>query len=477
MRNISLSELREMVSREIIPELDKEGKVLRGKIVLTRDLGLGIDFISRVGRAKKYILSHLDEYMDDGFEPSCDEDGRRQCKEDMGKDKGEITVCGTDIKTLEQAIEHAEVDLNIWEVSRYVKNSWPVTMREPATTVGGRGDDAVVAENEKGSKSTLWTRGNHKPVQVMMTQFKMWMERKVSQEVENAIEILAEKVAEHAPRYKFPKLKKCKDPHLLVMSLVDHHFGKLAWRREVGEDFDLSIAENIYDQAGEDLLNLTSPYQIDRILFPVGHDFFHINDDTNMTPRSGNKLDVEGRLAKIYETGANAVIKMIERCAVIAPVDVIFVPGNHDSDTGFFLAMMIDAWFRKTDRVTVDKEPMERKKYIYGNNLLGMIHLAGNNNNKLLKLLGVMATTWPREWSDCPYREWLAGHQHRKQEIKILECEEDLGLRVRWLPSLTATDRWHYSMQFVNSRRAAESMLYHKDRGYVGQFSVMKRDN
>ena len=49
---------------------------------------------------------------------------------------------------------------------------------------------------------------------------------------------------------------------------------------------------------------------------------------------------------------------------------------------------------------------------------------------------------------------------------------EELGVRVRWLPSLTAQDRWHYEEGFVLQRRCVEAYLWNKKDGYKGHISV-----
>ena len=47
-------------------------------------------------------------------------------------------------------------------------------------------------------------------------------------------------------------------------------------------------------------------------------------------------------------------IKAIDILKQKAPVDVIYISGNHDELSGYKLAKFIDAWFRNDENVTVD---------------------------------------------------------------------------------------------------------------------------
>lgn len=290
-----------------------------------------------------------------------------------------------------------------------------------------------------------------------------------------ALRGLETRLSNHAPTIKEIKYSVKDDPHMLEVSLMDHHFGKLAWGRESANDYDLKIASELYERAIEDLLSVSSPFNIDRIVLPFGHDFFHINDASEKTPKSQHNLDVEGRLAKIYECGAWAVVRAVERCLTVAPVDVVLVPGNHDQDISYFLAFTLKMAFRDTPNVTVDAEPRCRKYVRYGTNLIGMMHWL-YQRNKAERLGLIMAGERKQDWAETTVHEWHLGHIHKKQTQEVYSLDEELGVRVRVLPSLTGTDKWHYEQGYVLSPRCAEAYLWGRDYGYRAHFNAYARD-
>jgi hypothetical protein len=252
---------------------------------------------------------------------------------------------------------------------------------------------------------------------------------------------------------------------MLVVSLYDHHFGKLAWRREVGEDYDLAIAERIYANAIEDLLQKSRGYDVERILLPVGQDFVHVSGP-KMETDAGTPQDTDGRFPKIMTTAMMALVHAIDRMLLVAPVTVCYVPGNHGGTAEWHAVMFLSAWYRNNPNVTIDAEPMPSKHILYGNTLIGMTHGDGIKPDRLPIML---ASLWPEDWAKAKWREMHTGHLHSKKETQYVSCEDYDGVLVRRLPSLTATDAWHFRHGY-NSRRAAEAHLYSKDRGPTGYF-------
>src|SRR6185437_3939467 len=88
---------------------------------------------------------------------------------------------------------------------------------------------------------------------------------------------------------------------LVAYPLGDPHIGMLAWAAEVGESFDLHIAERELCECMKQLV-ARSPSASEAIIVNLG-DFWHAQDDTQRTPTSGNKLDVDGRSGKVGQVG------------------------------------------------------------------------------------------------------------------------------------------------------------------------------
>ena len=362
------------------------------------------------------------------------------------KDTAEITTKSYKIKTLEDALKISDVDLEEWEVERHVINSWEVTMGATKTESG-------------------------KPETYTNYQVKVWLKRKVEGKLEEALNNIVDRLNKK-PIVHNTVAKKSKEV-LLVPGLVDHHFGLLSWNKETGDgDYDLKIAENMYVNSLMQGVNSMAGYEISQFLFPVGSDFFHINNPDNLTPKGKNHLDVDSRLAKVFETGLYAVIKAIDFAKQKAPVEIKWIPGNHDPETSFYLCKVIDAYYRNDDYVTVDVSPQWRKFYKWNNTLIGMCH---GDEEPHQRLPTIMADSVPDLWAKCKYKEWLVGHIHKKKEMNFIGVDSFGSSIIRFLPSLCKIDQWHYKKGFVGGNKSMEILAYGKN-GLKGYFPIYYED-
>ena len=67
-------------------------------------------------------------------------------------------------------------------------------------------------------------------------------------------------------------------------------------------------------------------------------------------------------------------MRAIDRLRPIAPVQVVMVTGNHDTQRLYYLGDVLEAWFRNTKDVAVDNSPRQRKYFRYHGNLIGFTH-------------------------------------------------------------------------------------------------------
>ena len=359
-----------------------------------------------------------------------------------------VYVTGRMPRNEQEAVAAAGIDTAVWRVHRYEVTTWQVAMK-------------VAAFERTGGRAQKVSEAPH-----LEQCWRVWLDlrRILPQPFLDAGEALLERIARHAPRYPPPKASTlAKAPFLCVLGLFDAHFGKLAWAKEVGEDYDLKIAERIFSDALSELLAVAAQYKVARFAFPIGNDFYQIDGPKNTTT-AGTIVDTDGRYAKIIEAGEMALIRGVERAAALAPVDVFYLPGNHDKIASWHATRAVRYWFRSCPHVRVDVEPTTRKYLRHGECLLGFIH---GNDVRLKDLPNLMASERRREWGETRHREWLAGHIHRKTQFETMPVEETRGVVVRTLSALTGTDSWHYDKTFVNCQRAAEAFFYHERHGLV----------
>lgn len=360
------------------------------------------------------------------------------CKvEQKGSEDAEVELYSKRVVTLEDALKKGNVDLNRWDVERFVVNSWEVGAKGP--------DGRIVVE-------PLW-------------QVKAWLKAKKGWNPSEFKKLLVNDLKKLAPSYKKPEPREKSAPILAELSIFDAHFGKLAWAPETSQDYDLRICRDRYMTAGRDLLARAGKESPERILYVVGNDFFH-TDHKGLTT-NGTPQDCDGRWQKAFRIGAKCCITLAEEASQIAPVDILVVPGNHDREKAFCLGEVLDARFYDNHSISVMNDPDLYSYYRWGKVLLGFVHGDSHTSaKKRAELPQQMATDRAADWAATVWREYHLGHFHSELEdvwhYRKVEHVRDLAVRI--LPSLSSTDAWHRHQGYA-SVLAAECHLYHKERG------------
>lgn len=364
-------------------------------------------------------------------------------------DKASIHSVSDRIRTVEQALAHGEVDTAVWEVEKFTVNSW-----EAAAKVERDGEWRF-------ETVTLW-------------QVKVWLRRKVAKPLADAFALLSERLRSHDIPVPSPAKRRRRDKYLAEIGLHDVHLGKLCWGKETGTDQDTRTQERVYANAVADCLERLSPYALERIVLPVGSDFFQVDNWLNTT-HAGTPVDHDGRFPKVFAAGVLAVKAAILQCLAVAPVDVLWVPGNHDTTTSFYLVCCLEQFFAgsKTKGLTFDIGPSPRKYLEHGTSLIGYTH---GKDEKVADLPTIMATEKADAWSRTTCREWRLGDKHHKKQWVTKPADEKHGVRMTVCPSLSGTDSWHHRKGYVGARRCVEVSLWHRDDGYTGHLSVNARD-
>lgn len=375
-------------------------------------------------------------YLKPHLKPSKDERGFKAKEEGS---KVEIFSISERIRTVDQAVKHGGYDLAVWAIKSSDCTSYESGLKT---------DDGVQV--------------------VQLWRIKVSLVRRISRSAECEAETLLDRIRKHAPKYgKFPPVGRSSG-HMLELSMFDVHFGKLAWHVESGADYDLDITKQRYIDAVDDLLGRASMFGIEKIILPIGQDFFNIDNKRNETT-AGTPQDCDGRYSKIWAYGKESAILAVESCARIAPTEVIYSPGNHDELSSYHLCDYLSAWFRHNKRVTVDASPKKRKYVQYGPVVIGFTH---GNNEKHNDLVGIMLHEARELMAKSRTLEIHTGHFHKAKTTRFVNTDTHSGgVRLRILPSLSGTDSWHYDHGYVGSLQAAEGYLWSKKSGYAGHLS------
>lgn len=353
------------------------------------------------------------------------------------------------IKTLNQLLSACKVDQEIWKVKDYLVNKWDVTS---------------------------WK--NDFPETIQNFQVKARLEKNIQISRERAIGgMFLDMIKNYEPpvskvMYEEKTPIKSTENNLFEVTLFDLHIGKLAWDGETGENYDTKIARTRYLTTIENLIKRASGFEYSKIVFPVGSDFFNSDTIYNTTTK-GTPQDEDLRWQKTFKVGTRLLvdaINVLKQTGV--PVDVVVIPGNHDFERSYYMGEYLVAWFNNDPMVNVNNNPSPRKYYRFGEVLLGYTHGSEEKESSLPMLMANDIES-KSMWSDTTYHEWHLGHIHRKRNMKYTVLDnarmvnEDLGVTVRYLSSLTGTEEWHHKKGFIGATKAGEAFIWNDKAGLI----------
>lgn len=252
---------------------------------------------------------------------------------------------------------------------------------------------------------------------------------------------------------------------MLEIPIMDLHLSKLGWIKETGESYNHKIAEERLLMVISDIMYRTRLESIEKIVFPLGQDFFNF-DNPFGTTAGGTVQDSDSRWQKMFLHGCELIVKVVDMLRQVAPVDMFYVSGNHDRTTSYYLINYLYAWFRNDSSIDVNISPTRRKYYEYGNSLIGYSH-SEMEKERITKLMQVEAREM---WGRTLYHEWHVGHLHKEKTTKEFyktTDDEEGGLIVRHIPSITGSDAWHTDSGYVGTVKKAQAFLWHKQYGLL----------
>jgi len=335
----------------------------------------------------------------------------------------------TEITNVEQLLDVAGVDRELWEVGTHTVNTW--------TMPAGKDSEEV--------RVRLW-------------QVKATLKRR--NEVADLRRLQAETlaaIAAHAPSYSPIQRPPTTGGHLLLLSPSDAHLGKLSYAAETGHAYDLQTAVSRVRHSIRSLTADALHHGLERIVLVVGNDLLQTDGNNDgKTTTSGTSVDVGARYAEVYNAAVQLILGEVEWLTQYAPVTVLPVPGNHDRTTVMHLGALLAAVFANNANVTVDARPTSRKYYQHGSVLLGFTH---GNEERPASLPQIMAAEQRAAWAETHCREWITGHHHRKAERQFMPLIEDGGVTIRTIPALSSTDSWH-ALKGYHSQAAGQAIVY-----------------
>lgn len=249
------------------------------------------------------------------------------------------------------------------------------------------------------------------------------------------------------------------DKLLNFYPFTDYHLGMLAWHKEAGADWDISIAHDLIIKTFAHMVAV-SPAADSCVLAFMG-DFMHYDSLQAVTPTHGHVLDADSRYRKVVQTAILIIRQMIDMAlARHSRVHVIIAEGNHDIvSSGVWLPEMVAWKYENEPRLTVNSSVVPYYVHQHGKVML-CIHHGHLKKKEGLPIL--MAAMYPEIWGETRKRYVHVGHQHHVDE------KEHPGIKVIQHPTLAAPDA-HAARGGWLSERQVSSITYHSELGEVAR--------
>ena len=320
---------------------------------------------------------------------------------------------------------------------------------------------------------TCWKSGQAETVKNYLTDVRFKKKAPKKLDLAEDKKQLLDLCKNYSPKISVIKHKKISNANMLELGLYDLHYGKLSIIDTTGETANLEGASVMARNAVTDLVEATQYYNIEKIVFPIGNDWSHINNTMGTTVK-GTQMEYTNYLFQIRRQCKEDLIWAVNNLLQVAPVEIVQVPGNHDADVILTIAEILDAYFHNNKNVVVDLSPKIRKSVVYGRNYIGYTH--GDSKDIRIDRLPLIFSAEDKEkWMRAEFHEIHLGHIHIKKDQTFIIGDEFNGIRIRWISSLASADSWHYQHGFVKSHKSAEAFIWDKEAGMIGNFSVNVR--
>lgn len=251
----------------------------------------------------------------------------------------------------------------------------------------------------------------------------------------------------------------CDNDIIPWIEIGDAHLGLLAHSAEVGENFDLKIAQSELCGAIGILMDEIAPCE--RIVINDLGDFTHYENMRGETEASGHKLDYDGRFPKMIKIYSATFRWIIDKALTKAKyVDVIVNQGNHSRTNDIWMAELLRVAYGHTGRVNVLNNDSVFIGYRMGNTFVMTHH---SDTCKPARLANVMTTDFRKDYGETAFHYIDIGHVHHGMVMK-----EHPGIVIESFNHLAALDKWAHDSGYRN-RKSITIIKRSKKYGEVGR--------
>lgn len=238
----------------------------------------------------------------------------------------------------------------------------------------------------------------------------------------------------------------------LVIPMADLHYGQRTCSISTGHEHGCEKSINEYWGIINDIIDRVSDKDFKKIYFTIGGDMLNCDNRQGTTTR-GTRQDNDGDIEQFIIDLTNNIISTVELLRTIAPVHVIYIPGNHDELVSFGIANVLRVYYKFFEDVTVDYSQLPRKYTVFGNTLIGFAHKLNTKN-----VNSIIQKEARKEFGETNNTVYFLQHYHKEFAV-----DED-GTDVRVLPTISPLSRWAFEEGF-SSRRKCQSFVIDEKYG------------
>lgn len=253
------------------------------------------------------------------------------------------------------------------------------------------------------------------------------------------------KIDENFETYQLTQYSE--DGYILVVPISDFHYMRYSSSDVTNKDYDREIARSRYYKVVLDILERIKDIKIKKIFLVIGNDMLNVDTVTGTTTK-GTQQEIDGNIESAIIEVTNIIVNTIEKFKKIAPVEVVYIPSNHDYLTFFGIMNAIRIRYERDSNIFVDYSPRERKYKFESSCLMGFAHdiKADNVNNILVEEASEYLSK-----SRC--RIYFLAHLHH-------EFANDIsGTDVRRLPTIASPSRWEYKKGYSSIERCQSFLI------------------
>jgi len=243
------------------------------------------------------------------------------------------------------------------------------------------------------------------------------------------------------------------------IQIGDAHIGMLAHASEVGESFDLAIAER--ELCASIAILIDELPNCERIVINDLGDATHYDNMSATTAASGHALDADGRIFNMIRTYSRVMRFIVDKALQKAQhVDVIINQGNHSRVNDFWMREMLSVAYGHTGRVHVLDNDSVFIGYRMGNTLVMTHH---SDKCPPARLVGVLTTDFRKDFGETEFHYIDVGHVHHHFVSK-----EHPSVVIESWNHLAPNDKWAHEAGY-RSRKSITVALRSRKYGDVGR--------